>query len=129
MTQVKQALEQERDKTEKLARELTTDLAQVKQTLQQERDKSQKAGPELATDLTQVSRRCRQTEMQSGGIRRVAGARSAPATGGSRSSGRQPRRHAGRSRTPPRAAETPDPTQAPATGEAATAPLPTSESR
>jgi len=50
LAQVKQALQQERDKTEKLARELTTDLAQMKQVPPQERDKTEK----LATDLVQV---------------------------------------------------------------------------
>ena len=46
LAQVKQALQQEHDKTEKLARELTTDLAQVKQVLQQERDKTEKLASE-----------------------------------------------------------------------------------
>jgi hypothetical protein len=54
LAQVKQAPQQERDKTEKLARELTTDLAQVKQALQQQRDKTEKLARELATDLAQV---------------------------------------------------------------------------
>jgi hypothetical protein len=53
LAQVKQALQQERDKTEKLAGELTT-LAQVKQVPQQDRDKTQKLVGELATDLAQV---------------------------------------------------------------------------
>src|SRR5580704_16366111 len=50
LAQVKQALQQERDRTEELARELITNLAQVKQVPQQERDKTEK----LATDLVQV---------------------------------------------------------------------------
>src|SRR5438445_5478138 len=53
LAQVKQALQQERDKTEKLAGELTTTLAQVKQTPQQYRDTTQKLGGELTTDLAQ----------------------------------------------------------------------------
>ncbi|HTG19761.1 MAG TPA: hypothetical protein VK681_06930 [Reyranella sp.] len=56
LAQVKQALQQEHDKTEKLARELTTDLAQVKQVPQQERDKTEK----LATDLVQVKQALQQ---------------------------------------------------------------------
>ena len=47
-------LQQDRDKTETLASELTTDLAQVKQALQQERDKTEKLARELTTDLAQV---------------------------------------------------------------------------
>ena len=46
LAQVKQALQQERDKTEKLVGELTTSLAQVKQALQQERDKTEKLAGE-----------------------------------------------------------------------------------
>jgi intracellular sulfur oxidation DsrE/DsrF family protein len=56
LAQVKQALQQEHDKTEKLARELTTDLAQIKQVPQQERDKTEK----LATDLVQVKQALQQ---------------------------------------------------------------------
>ena len=65
LAQVKQAPQQDRDKSEKLARELATDLAQVKQALQQERDKSEKLTRELATDLAQVKQALKQTEMQS----------------------------------------------------------------
>src|SRR5580704_12000034 len=54
LAQVKQALQQERDRTEELARELITNLAQVKQALQQERDKTEKLARELTTDLAQV---------------------------------------------------------------------------
>jgi septal ring factor EnvC (AmiA/AmiB activator) len=54
LAQVKQALQQERDKTEKLVGDLTTDLAQVKQALQQERDKTQKLADELTTTLAQI---------------------------------------------------------------------------
>ena len=53
LAQVKQALQQDLDKTQKLVGELTTDLAQVKQTLQQERDKTEKLAGELTT-LAQV---------------------------------------------------------------------------
>jgi hypothetical protein len=56
LAQVKQALQQERDRTEELARELITNLAQVKQVPQQERDKTEK----LATDLVQVKQTLQQ---------------------------------------------------------------------
>jgi hypothetical protein len=56
LAQVKQALQQERDRTEELARELITNLAQVKQVPQQERDKTEK----LATDLVQVKQALQQ---------------------------------------------------------------------
>ena len=54
LAQVKQALQQERDKTERLAGELTTTLAQVRQALQQERDKTEKLAGELTATLAQV---------------------------------------------------------------------------
>src|SRR5580704_3737766 len=60
LAQVKQALQQERDRTEELARELITNLAQVKQALQQERDKTEKLESELATDLAQVKQALQQ---------------------------------------------------------------------
>ena len=52
--QVKQALQQERDKAEKQVREPTAELTQVKQALQQDRDKTEKQVRELTTDLAQV---------------------------------------------------------------------------
>jgi septal ring factor EnvC (AmiA/AmiB activator) len=54
LAQVKQAPQQDRDKTQKLVGELTTDLAEVKQALQQERDRTEKLAGELATTLAQV---------------------------------------------------------------------------
>ena len=59
MTQVKQALQQDRDKTEKQVRELTTDLAQVKQALL-DRDKAEKQVREPTTELTQVKQALQQ---------------------------------------------------------------------
>jgi hypothetical protein len=60
LAQVKYALQQERDKTEKLAGELTTTLAQVKQAPQQDRDKTQKLVGDLTTDLAQVKQALQQ---------------------------------------------------------------------
>ena len=60
LAQVKQALQGERDTTEKLDPELTTDLAQVKQALQQERDKTEKLTSDLAADLAQVKQALQQ---------------------------------------------------------------------
>ena len=61
LAQVKQALQQDRDKTEKLAGELTTTLAQVKQQApQQDRDKTEKPIRELTTDLAQVKQALQQ---------------------------------------------------------------------
>ncbi|MGZ3371630.1 MAG: hypothetical protein ACXU8X_22170, partial [Caulobacteraceae bacterium] len=54
LAQVRQALLQERDKTEKLAGELSTTVVQVRQALQQERDKTEKLAGELTTTLAQV---------------------------------------------------------------------------
>ena len=54
LAQVKQAPQQDRDKTEKLVGELTKDLAQVRQALQQDRDKTEKLAGELTTTLAQV---------------------------------------------------------------------------
>ncbi|MEA2916986.1 MAG: hypothetical protein QOJ15_9067 [Bradyrhizobium sp.] len=51
LAQVKQALQQERDKTDKL----TADLAQIKQALQQESDKTDKLARELNTGLAQAT--------------------------------------------------------------------------
>jgi hypothetical protein len=51
LAQVKQALQQESDKTDKL----TADLAQIKQALQQESDKTDKLARELNTGLAQVT--------------------------------------------------------------------------
>ena len=54
LAQVKQAPQQECDKTEKLVGDLTAGLAQVKQALQQERDKTEKLAGELTATLAQV---------------------------------------------------------------------------
>ena len=56
LAQVKQAPQQDRDKTQKMVGELTTDLVQVKQALQQERDKTEKR-PATDDDLGSCWRR------------------------------------------------------------------------
>src|SRR6266404_6328305 len=63
--QVKPALLQERDKADKLARELNADLAQAKQALQQERDKTDKLARELNADRAQAKQALQQREEQS----------------------------------------------------------------
>ena len=88
MAQVKQqAPQQDRDKTEKQVRELTTDLAQVKQALQQDRDKAEKQVRDLATELAQVKQALQQrdkTEKQVRELDRGAGAGQAGAAAGPR---------------------------------------------
>ena len=51
--QIKQALQQEHGETDKLARELATDLAQLKQTQQQDRNEADKVARELIENLAQ----------------------------------------------------------------------------
>jgi TPR repeat protein len=125
LTQVKQGLQQERDKTQKLAGELTTTLAQIKQAPQQDRDKTEKLVGDLTTDLAQVKQALKQTE------RRSAAYGDLLALERARNQGFAEELAARRDATPARSRydtasllSTPDPT--PATGNSATAPLPTS---
>jgi hypothetical protein len=123
LAQVKQALQQERDKTEKLAGELTTNLAEVKQALQQERDKTEKLADELTTNLAEVKQALKQTERQSAAFGDFLALERA------RNQGFAEQLAARRDATPGRSrygtaslSSTPNPTQAPATGKPA-APL------
>ena len=127
LAQVNQAPQQDRDKTEKLARELTTDLAQVKQALQQERDKTEKVAGELTANLAQVKQALKQTERQSAAYGDLLALERA------RNQGLAEQLAARRDATPGRSSNataslssTPDPTQAPATDKPATSQLPTS---
>jgi hypothetical protein len=126
LAQVKQAMQQERDKADKLARELTDDLAQLKQTLQQERDRADKLARELTSDLPQVKQALQQTEMQSKAneellVQERARNQVLEEQLVARRGDAMPSR--GRNATA-NLLDTPDPTQAPATDKAGTAPLP-----
>jgi hypothetical protein len=126
LAQVKQAMQQERDKADKLAGELTDDLAQLKQTLQQERDRADKLARELTSDLAQVKQALLRTEMQSKANEELLVQERA------RNQVLEEQLVARRGDTMPSRSrnatanllDTPDPTQAPATDKAGTAPLP-----
>ena len=127
LAQVKQAPQQDRDKTQKLVGELTTDLAQVKQALQQDRDRTEKLAGELTTTLAQVKQALKQTEWQSAAYGDLL------ALERTRNQGLTEQPAARRDATPGRSrnataslSSTPDPTQAPATDKSATSQLPTS---
>jgi hypothetical protein len=125
--QVKQAPQQDRDKTEKLVGELTTDLAQVKQALQQERDKTEKLAGELTTNLAEVKQALKQTERQSAAYGDLLALERARNQGFAEQLAARRDATPGHSRNATASlSSTPDPTQAPATGNSATAPLPTS---
>jgi hypothetical protein len=127
IAQVKQALQQGHDKTEKLARELTTDLAQVKQALQQDRDKTEKLAGELTTNLAEVKQALKQTERQSAAYGDLLALERARNQGFAEQLAARRDATPGRSRNATASlSSTPDPTQAPATDNPATAPLPTS---
>jgi hypothetical protein len=127
LAQVKQAPQQDRDKTEKLARELTKDLAQVKQALQQDRDKTEKLAGELTTNLAEVKQALKQTERQSAAYGDLLALERARNQGFAEQLAARRDATPGRSRNATASlSSTPDPTQAPATGNPATAPLPTS---
>ena len=127
LAQVKQAPQQDRDKTQKLVGELTTDLAQVKQALQQERDRTEKLAGELTTDLAQVKQVLKQTERQSAAYGDFLALERARNQGFAEQLAARRDATPGRSRNATEGlSSTPDPTQALATDKSATSQLPTS---